>query len=204
VSLPLQGGLEPVDGLVGDVVEIACDESGFSGTNLLDAASPVITHASVDLCTDEAAELITGLRSGSRYSLHEFKAGQLLRDSGAEGARDRFLTALSGRAHVHLVDKEYFLVTRVVDLFLAEPSYAAGTRLTQEQRAAALVLHRAGRVAGRDWRSSTWSGPNGATCRTSARWSGSSGPATRWRLTASARRPRECSTGSTGSGWVPC
>jgi hypothetical protein len=152
VSLPLQGGLEPVDGLVGDVVEIACDESGFSGTNLLDAASPVITHASVDLCTDEAAELITGLRSGSRYSLHEFKAGQLLRDSGAEGARDRFLTALSGRAHVHLVDKEYFLVTRVVDLFLAEPSYAAGTRLTQEQRAAALVLHRAGRVAGRDWR----------------------------------------------------
>ena len=30
-------------------IEIACDESGFSGSNLLDPASPVITHASVDL-----------------------------------------------------------------------------------------------------------------------------------------------------------
>ncbi|WP_202879304.1 hypothetical protein [Nocardioides cynanchi] len=152
MSLPLQGGLAPAEGLVGDLVEIACDESGFSGTNLLDAASPMITHASVDLCAEEAAEIIASLRSGSRYSLHEFKAGQLLRDHDAEGARARFLTALDGRAHVHLVDKEYFLVTRIVDLFLAEPSYAAGTRLTQEQRAAALVLHRAGRLAGPDWR----------------------------------------------------
>src|SRR4029077_3738330 len=62
-----------------------------------------------------------------------------------------FLAALSGRAHVHLVDKEYFLVTRIVDLFLAEPTYAAGTRLTQPQRAAALALYRPRVTAGRDW-----------------------------------------------------
>jgi hypothetical protein len=62
-----------------------------------------------------------------------------------------FLTALDGRAHVHLIDKEYFLVTRIVDLFLAEPSYAAGTRLTQDHRPAARALYRAGRSAGRDW-----------------------------------------------------
>jgi len=49
VRLPLQGGLPPVDAVAGAVVEIACDESGFSGTNLLDPATPVITHASVDL-----------------------------------------------------------------------------------------------------------------------------------------------------------
>jgi hypothetical protein len=151
VSLPLQGGLAPADTLVGNVVEVACDESGFSGTNLLDERSPVITHASVDLSRDEAAELIARLRSGSRYPLNEFKSGQLLRDSGAEGAREWFLAALSGRSHVHLVDKEYFLVTRIVDLFLAEPSYAAGTRLSREQRPAALALYRAGRSAGRDW-----------------------------------------------------
>ena len=44
-------------------VEIACDESGFSGSNLLDPASPVITHASVDLAVPEADEVITVLRS---------------------------------------------------------------------------------------------------------------------------------------------
>jgi hypothetical protein len=151
VRLPLQGGLPPVDAVAGAVVEIACDESGFSGTNLLHPATPVITHASVDLCVGEAAELIAALRSGFRCSLNEFKSGQFLRGPEAGEALDWLLAALSGRAHVHLVDKEYFLVTRIVDLFLAEPSYAAGTRLTQDHRPAALTLYRARRSGGRDW-----------------------------------------------------
>jgi hypothetical protein len=151
VRFPLQGGLPPVDAVGGTVVEIACDESGFSGTNLLHPATPVITHASVDLRVDEAVELIAALRSGFRFSLTEFKSGQFLRGPGAGEALEWFLATLSGRAHVHLVDKEYFLVTRIVDLFLAEPSYAAGTRLTQDHRPAALTLYRAGRSTGRDW-----------------------------------------------------
>ena len=48
-------------------VEIACDESGFSGTNLLDPASPVITHASVDLAITEATEVVAVLRSRIRH-----------------------------------------------------------------------------------------------------------------------------------------
>jgi hypothetical protein len=151
VRLPLQGGLPPVDAVAGTVVEIACDESGFSGTNLLDPATPVITHASVDLGVDEAVGLIGALRSGFRCSPNEFKSGQFLRSPKAGEALESFLTALTGRAHVHLVDKEYFLVTRIVDLFLAEPSYAAGTRLTQDQRPAALALYRAGRAVRCDW-----------------------------------------------------
>ena len=148
---PLQGGLPPVDGLAGTVVEIACDESGFSGTNLLDAATPVIAHASVDLCVDEAVELIAALRSRFQCSPNEFKSGQLMRDPQAGESLEWFLRALRGRAHVHLVDKEYFLVTRIVDLFLAEPSYAAGTRLTRHHRPAAIALYRAGRSGGPDW-----------------------------------------------------
>jgi hypothetical protein len=140
-----------MDGVGGAVVEIACDESGFSGTNLLDAATPVFTHASVDLDVDEAVALIRALRSGFRWSLNEFKSGQFLRGPQAGEALEWLLAALSGRAHVHLVDKEYFLVTRIVDLFLVEPSYAAGTRLTQDHRGAALTLYRAGRAGGRDW-----------------------------------------------------
>jgi hypothetical protein len=149
--LPPQGGLPPMDGFSGAVVEIACDESGFSGSNMLDAATPVFTHASVDLCVDEAVELIQRLRSGFRWSLNEFKSGQFLRRPQASEALEALLAALTGRAHVHLVDKEYFLATRIVDLFLAEPSYAAGTRLTEDHRPAALSLYRAGRAAGPDW-----------------------------------------------------
>jgi hypothetical protein len=149
--LPLQGGLPPVGAVAGAVVEIACDESGFSGTNLRHPATPMITHASVDLSVGEAAELIAALRSGFRFSLNEFKSGQFLRGPNAGRALEWFLAALTGRAHVHLVDKEFFLVTRIVDLFLAEPSYAAGTRLTQDDRPPALALYRAGRSAGREW-----------------------------------------------------
>ena len=151
MRLPLQGGLPPLDGSAGPLVEIACDESGFSGTNLLHPATPVITHASVDLCVGEAADLLAALRAAFRCSLNEFKSGQFLRGPKAGEALESFLAALSGRAHVHLVDKEYFLVTRIVDLFLAEPSYAAGTRLTQHHRPAALTLYRARRSGGRDW-----------------------------------------------------
>ena len=150
-TLPLQGGLPPMDGVGGAVVEIACDESGFSGTNLLDAATPVFTHASVDLAVDEAVELIVALRSGLRCSLSEFKSGHFLRGRQSAESLEWLLAALSGRAHVLLVDKEYFLVTRIVDLFLAEPSYAAGTRLTEDHRPAARALYRAGRSGGRAW-----------------------------------------------------
>jgi hypothetical protein len=149
--LPPQGGLPPADGVDGAVVEIACDESGFSGTNLLDAATPVFTHASVDLSVEEAVELIRTLRSGFRWSRNEFKSGPFLRGSHAGEALEWLLAALAGRAHVYVVDKEYFLVTRIVDLFLVEPSYAAGTRLTEANRPAALALYRAGRAGGRGW-----------------------------------------------------
>lgn len=141
-----------MDTVTGTVVEIACDESGFSGTNLLHPASPLLTHASVDLRPDEAVELITALRSGFRFSPHEFKSGQFLRSPAAGGVLEWFLAQLSGRAHVQLVDKEFFLVTRIVDLLLAEPSYTAGTRLAQEHRPAALALYRARHSADGDWR----------------------------------------------------
>ncbi len=131
--------------------EICCDESGFSGSNLLHVATPMMAHASVDLCVDEAAELIAALRPDPRRPLSEFKSGQLFRGGRAGDSLAGFLEALNGRAHVQLIDKEYFLVTRIVDLFLVEPSYAAGTRLTQHQRPAALTLFRARRRAGRDW-----------------------------------------------------
>ncbi|BCY12168.1 hypothetical protein [Actinoplanes sp. L3-i22] len=142
VRTPLQGGLPPAGVVAGAVVEIACDESGFSGTNLLHSGAPLITHAGVDLTRAEATALIAGLRDGFRFSPRELKSGQLLRKPGA--ALDFFLAALRGRAHVHVIDKERFLIGRVVDLLLAEPSYAAGTSLARDPRAAALATCPAG------------------------------------------------------------
>ncbi len=152
--LPPQGGLPPTDEPEGPashaVVEIACDESGFSGTNLLDAATPVFTHASLDLRRDEAADLADTLRSGVRWSLHEVKSGPLLRGPEARAALESLLR-LRGRAHVHVVDKELFLASRVVEVLLLEPSYVAGTRLVAGGRPATLALYRAGRRHAAPW-----------------------------------------------------
>src|SRR3954452_16013951 len=132
-------------------VEIACDESGFSGTNLLDPTTPVITHASVDLGVGEAGELMAALRSGYRLSPNEFKSGQFFRSSKADEALQWFLAALRGRAHVHLVERDSFLVAGIVALLLPEPSSAPAPRLTEDQRPAARTLYRAGRAAGPAW-----------------------------------------------------
>ncbi|MBL7259294.1 hypothetical protein [Paractinoplanes lichenicola] len=134
---PMQGGLLPVQAGAGPVVRIACDESGFSGTNLLHPGMPTITHASVDLSVDEAAELVG--RLGAATESGELKSGRFLR----AGRKDWFQEALRGRAYVHVVDKRFFLVTRIVDMVLYEPSYASGTRLTQGQRADAVALAQA-------------------------------------------------------------
>jgi len=108
-------------------VEIACDESGFSGTNLLDPTSPVLTHASVDLTRREAGELVAVL--GSRLGgWAEHRSGRLLRPEH-DALLAWFLDALTGRAEVVVVDKRGFVAARVLELFTEEPSYAAGTRL---------------------------------------------------------------------------
>jgi hypothetical protein len=121
-------------------VEIACDESGFSGSNLLDPASPVITHASVDLSVPEATEVVAVLRSrlGRRS---EYKSSQLLRP-GQRPALEWFLTCVRGRAHVHVIDKTGYVAARVLELFTEEPSYGAGTSLGRDHSDAALALRR--------------------------------------------------------------
>ncbi len=121
-------------------VEIACDESGFSVSNLLDPGSPVITHASVDLAVPEAAEVLDGVRSGLR-SRSEYKSSQLLRP-GQLPALERVLTSLRGRAHVHVIDKTGYVAARVLELFAEEPSYGAGTSLGRDHSGAVLALRR--------------------------------------------------------------
>ncbi|MET0788703.1 MAG: DUF3800 domain-containing protein [Cellulomonas sp.] len=119
-------------------VEIACDESGFSGSNLLDPTSPVLVHASTDLSVPEAADVVAALRSPPGGA-SEVKSGRLLR-ADQRPALEWFLAALLGRAHAHVIDKTSFVAGRVLDLFTEEPSYGAGTSLGPDHSAAVRVL----------------------------------------------------------------
>ncbi|TCN31722.1 uncharacterized protein DUF3800 [Kribbella orskensis] len=122
-------------------LEIACDESGFTGTNLLDPTSPVITHAGVHLDRPAAAEYVALVRARFRHTSTEYKATQMLRQ---RPVLEWLLGSLRGVGHVHLTDKPFFITCRIVDFLLGEPTYAAGTSLATELRPAAVTLYRDG------------------------------------------------------------
>jgi hypothetical protein len=129
-------------------LEIACDESGWEGSNLAAGNSPVIAHASVRLDIDVAAECIRALRDRSGRHSYEFKASHLLRTKGGSGLAG-FLGPsgpVHGRARVHLTHKSCFVLSRVLDLFIGGYVDAASLGLRPDQRLARLAtgLCRAG------------------------------------------------------------
>jgi hypothetical protein len=122
--------------------EIACDESGYEGENLVGGETDVFAHAGVHMAATSAARCITELRRRIRSPALEYKANHLLREKhrpvlvwllGPGGP-------LGGHAHVHLVDKTFFLVRRTVALL------AAGVA-DDRAEAMARILYRAGRQA---------------------------------------------------------
>lgn len=97
-------------------VEITCDESGYEGEKLVGGVTDVFAHASVRIDEETAAECVAELRLRIRSPATVYKANHLLRSKhravllwllGPEGP-------LLGNAHVFLVDKTYFLVSRLV------------------------------------------------------------------------------------------
>ena len=134
-------------------IEIACDESGFSGGNLAGRGhSPVFAHASIRIEPDTAAELIRDLRQriGARGE-GEYKAAEILRPR----RRPALLWLLGpgspirGNAYVHLTDTRFFVLARLLDVLLGEPTAsgiaAPGRDVTT--RRMAVELYRSGEQA---------------------------------------------------------
>src|SRR5690349_19628885 len=116
--------------------EVACDASGFSGTNLLDPASPVITHGSVELDVPAAAGIIAVLRTRLRLRAEQ------------RPALGWPLPTLRGHAQGPVIDTTSYVAARVLELFTEEPSYGAGTGLgTDHSGTVAALRERTGFLA---------------------------------------------------------
>ncbi|CAM3293229.1 DUF3800 domain-containing protein [Kibdelosporangium persicum] len=111
----------------GFTVEVACDESGSEGGNLIDATTDVFAHASVLLPPESAQECVLRLRERIRSPALEYKANHLLREKhravllwllGQDGP-------ILGHARVHLTDKALFVAGKVAELL--EPHLDAAT-----------------------------------------------------------------------------
>ncbi len=134
---------------------IACDESGSEGENVTRAAQRVFVHGSVSLGAAEAADLLAEVRMRAPSQAPEYKAQQILRPEAVETLAWLLRSeTLRGRARVYLVDKEYFVVGKVIDLLIEELTNAAGVDLYADgaARDMAWQLHRQGpRALGGEW-----------------------------------------------------
>jgi hypothetical protein len=132
------------------VLEIACDESGYEGENLIGATTEVFAHASVRLPGESAANCIQEIRRRIRSPATEYKSNHLLREKhravlewllGPSGP-------IHGNAHVYLIDKTFLVVGKVIDLLAGEVSHSDGP---DRRKAMAVTLYREGqRTFGRE------------------------------------------------------
>lgn len=126
----------------GQLLEIACDESGYEGEKLIGTTTDVFAHASVHLDTEPAVTCMQELRRRIRSPATEYKANHLLREKHRAiliwllGP----LGPLRGRASVYLIDKAFFVVGKVIDLLTDRvgptiPGFGVG----QNRQAAAMT-----------------------------------------------------------------
>jgi hypothetical protein len=133
------------------LLEIACDESGSEGEKLIGATTDVFAHASVRLDIESATNCMQEMRNRAPSPVLEYKANHILRKKNRPALTWLLGPSgpLHGNAHVHLTDKAFFVVGKVIDLLVAEVTHTAGIRLYQDPRAKAMAvtLYREGRRA---------------------------------------------------------
>lgn len=125
------------DAFVQPAHEIACDESGWEGANLVAGNSTVIAYASVRLSVDAAAEC---LRELGGHAKPEYKASHVLRADRSTVTRLLGQAGpIHGNAFVHLTEKAHFVVGRLLDLVLGQSVDAASAGLAPDRRVAGLA-----------------------------------------------------------------
>ena len=103
-------------------IEVACDESGYEGEKLIGSLTDVFAHGSVLMDVATAAQCVAELRARIRSPATEYKANHLQREKHRP-VLEWFLgpsAPLLGHSRVYLVDKAFFVLTRLTDRLLGD------------------------------------------------------------------------------------
>lgn len=138
-------------------VVISCDESGSEGEVVIDSNHPVFCHGSTDLDREAAESVMTELRRGLRSQAAEIKTEQLMSPRAATIRAALFGAdgPLDGHAQMYLVDKQYFVVAKVIDLLVEELAHSGGIDLYGSGRAREMA-HTLYTQGPRAFASTTW------------------------------------------------
>lgn len=136
-----------------NILEIACDESGAEGENLTGSHHRIFAHGSVLIDTHKADELIREIRTKTETKAKELKSEHVLNSKNKDTV-NWLLKELADQGHIYLIDKQYFIVAKVVDLLVEELTHERGEDLYTSGKAKRMAhdLFTAGpRALGDQW-----------------------------------------------------
>lgn len=110
------------------IQEIYCDESGFTGGNLLDAASPFFTYATVAVSQDEAKEFVDKVIKDYKVQSTELKFNKLIKYSRGKQAITYILKTFHEQTKVVVHHKKYSLACKFYE-YVFEPTIASNNSL---------------------------------------------------------------------------
>lgn len=105
-----------------DILDIACDESGFTGPDLLAKDQRYFAFASVSVSDAEAASLIAKARTDHSITMPELKASKLLGSARGRKAVAALMQACKGRYVLSVHDKLMSLCANLFE-FIYEPVF---------------------------------------------------------------------------------
>jgi hypothetical protein len=120
-------------------VEIACDESGFSGGSLVGGHTTVLAHGSVRIGCAAAAQLIDRVRALTGGRAAEMKSVRV-REPHRRAVADELLAATAPHVRIHLTDTTLFVLARLADLVVHGTAVAGTDSPAGDPRARALAL----------------------------------------------------------------
>jgi hypothetical protein len=103
------------------IQEIYCDESGFTGNNLLDEQTPFFVYATVAVSHEEAKDFVDKVRKDYKVQASELKFQNLIKHSKGRQAIGNILETFSIRAKVAVYDKKFSLACKFYE-YIFEPT----------------------------------------------------------------------------------
>jgi hypothetical protein len=103
---------------------IFCDESGYTGPNLLDRQDLYFSYATVAVCPDEATELVSRLTKDHHVQAGELKGRLLLKYAKGRRAVSEVFAHLEGRYKTAIFEKRYALACKFFE-YIFEPVLAS-------------------------------------------------------------------------------
>jgi len=106
------------------IQEIYCDESGFTGNNLLDKQTPFFAYSSVAVSNEEAKDYVQKIIKDYRVQADELKFQKLIKYSKGRQAMANILSTFHDRAKVTVHHKKYNLACKFYE-YIFEPTIAS-------------------------------------------------------------------------------